>query len=116
VAPVIAAGPVAGGDLSNAVRELYFALNARFETQMTAVRTSVPQSADAICGPHRDNTIATGTLQETTSHRRTQVTFNLLVYTCFGVELAHATGKGGSIKSAVDSAVTAYATAHPDNS
>jgi hypothetical protein len=117
VAPVTASGKVVAGDLNNAVRELYFALNARFNTQMTPVTSSVVQSADAICGSNRDNTIATGTLAETPQgHGKMQVVFNLAVYTCFGATLATAVGKGSSIKSAVDAAVSAYATAHPQNS
>lgn len=117
VAPVSASGPVASGDLANAVNELYFALNGRFNTQMTAITSNVAQSTDTICGSNRDNTIATGTLQETAAHRgKPQMTFTLIVYTCFGATLGQTVGKGISIKSAVDSAVAAYATAHPDNS
>ncbi len=117
VAPVSASGAVAPVDLVNALHELYFALNARFNTRMTAITSSVEQSADDICGANRDNTIATGTLQESpASHGKMQATFNLSVYTCFGAMLGHAVGKGPSIKIAVDSAVAAYATAHPENS
>jgi TolB-like protein len=117
VAPVSASGVVAPADLANALRELYFALNARFNAQMTAITSNAAQSADQICGPNRDNTIATGTLQESPAHHgKRQVTFDLSVYTCFGAILGRASGKGSSIKSAVDSAVAAYATAHPENS
>jgi TolB-like protein len=116
VAPVIASGPVARTDLSTALRELYFALNTRFKTQMTTIATSVAQSADQICGANRDNTIAAGTLQESAARHRPQMTFNLTVYTCFGAVLEHQVGKGSTVKSAVDAAVNAYAQAHPDNS
>ena len=117
VAPVTASGSVTPGDLTNALHELYFALNGRFNARMTAVASNASQSADAICGPTRDNTIATGTLQETVpQHGKAQVTFELFVLTCFGATLGHDVGKGSSIKSAVDAAVTAYANAHPDNS
>ncbi len=117
VAPVTAAGAVMPADLTNALHELYFALNSRFDARMTAVTSNVAQSADAICGPTRDNTIATGTLQESVpKHGKTQVTFELSVYTCFGATLGREVGKGTSIKSAVDAAVAAYANAHPDNS
>jgi hypothetical protein len=117
VAPVTASGSVTPTDLTNALHELYFALNDRFNARMTAVGSNVAQSADAICGATRDNTIATGTLQETAPHHgKPQVTFELLVYTCFGVRLEREVGKGTSIKTAVDAAVTAYASAHPDNS
>jgi hypothetical protein len=115
VAPIAAAGPVAPADLSNALHELYFALNGHFNAQLSTVTSNVAQSTDAICGSNRDNTIATGTLQESGTHGK-QITFNLIVYTCFGATLEREVGKGSSIKSAVDSAVSAYATAHPENS
>jgi hypothetical protein len=116
VAPVTASGVVASGDLAGAVRELYFSVNSRFNAQMTSITSSVPQSADTICGASRDNTIATGTLAETPVHRGRSITFTLLVYTCFGAVLDREIGKGPTIKSAVDAAVAAYAKAHPDNS
>ena len=122
VAPVTArsaapAGSVAQTDLSSALRELYFALNTRYTAQLTAIATSVDKSADTICGPNRNNTIATGTLGPAARHHgKAAVTFELYVYTCFGAVLAHQTATGASIKAAVDAAVAAYATAHPDNS
>ncbi len=117
IAPVTAAGSVATPDLTNAAHELYFALNGRFNTRLTAITSEVAQSTDTICGPNRDNTIATGTLQESTPHHgKAQITFQLSVYTCFGAILEREVGKGTSIKSAVDAAVTAYVNAHPDNS
>ncbi len=117
VAPVTAAGSVTAADLTNAVHELYFALNGRFNTRMTAITSNVAESTDEICGPNRDNTIATGTLQESAPHHgKAQITFQLNVYTCFGATLGREVGKGSSIKSAVDEAVTSYASAHPDNS
>ncbi len=117
VAPVTAAGYVGASDLTNALHELYFALNGRFNTRMTAITSNVAQSTDEICGPNRDNTIATGTLQESAAHHgKAQVTFQLTVYTCFGATLGREVGKGSSIKSAVDAAVTSYVNAHPDNS
>jgi hypothetical protein len=116
VAPITPSGAIAPADLTSAVHELYFAMNVHFNTQMTAVTTSAAQSTDAICGANRDNTIATGTLQESPAHHGKAITFELLIYTCFGATLEREVGKGSSIKAAVDSAVTAYATAHPDNS
>jgi hypothetical protein len=117
VAPVTASGAVASADLTNAGQELYFSLNRRFTTQTTGITSEVAQSADAICGSNRNNTIATGTLQEVAAHHgKPEVTFSLLVYTCFGATLEREVGKASSIKGAVDEAVAAYATAHPDNS
>jgi TolB-like protein len=118
VAPVSASGAIASADLTSAMRELYFAFNRHFNTEMTSLTTSdVAHSADQICGANRDNTVASGTLQEAaTHHGRQDVTFNLAVYTCFGATLDREVGKGSSVKSAVDAAVAAYAEAHPDNS
>jgi hypothetical protein len=115
IAPVTASGSVAPAELTNALRELYLALNRRFVTQMTSVTSPPEQSADAICGPDRDNTIASGTLTETPGKHMT-ATFVLLVYTCFGARLEREVGKGASLKTAVDAAVAAYAAAHPENS
>ncbi|HEX3671374.1 MAG TPA: hypothetical protein VHT92_06675 [Candidatus Cybelea sp.] len=115
VAPVTATGAVATGDLTSAGHELFFALNGHFNVQMTSVQSSGAESADAICGSNRDNTIATGTLQEPPAHKGKSYAFDLYVYTCFGATLDHQTGKGSSIKAAVDAAVAAYALAHPDN-
>lgn len=116
VAPVTATGAIGSADLTNAGRELYFAMNGHFKTEFTAVSSNAQQSADTICGANRDNTVATGTLAESSAHRKTEYQFDLFVYTCFGAPLGHHTGKASSIKSAVDTAVSAYATAHPDNS
>lgn len=116
VAPVSASGAIGSTDLTSAGRELYFAMNVHFKTQLTSVTGNAQQSADAICGANRDNTIATGTLTENSANRKTEYQFDLFVYTCFGATLGHHTGKASSIKSAIQTAVLAYATAHPDNS
>ncbi|MGB8909664.1 MAG: hypothetical protein WCC84_13045 [Candidatus Cybelea sp.] len=117
IAPIGASTPVAPADLTNASHELYFALNSRFNAQMTSVTSNVSQSSDAICGSNRDNTIASGTLTtKAAQHGKPQITFILEVYTCFGALLEREVGNGTSIKNAVDAAVAAYANAHPDNS
>jgi hypothetical protein len=116
VAPVSASGDVAASDVANATNELYFAANRHFNAQMTSVRSSVAQTADAICGASRDNTIATGTLVERSVKHGRETLFTLQIYTCFGAVLATETGKGSSVKSAVDAAIAAYVADHPDNS
>jgi hypothetical protein len=117
VAPLTASGYIAAADLASALHELYFALNTRFNAQMSGVTTAnVAQATDVICGSNRDNTIATGALHETREHNKPQISFDLVVYTCFGAVLGQAAGKGATIKSAVDSAVSLYASDHPDNS
>ncbi|MBV8153667.1 MAG: hypothetical protein JOY98_04560 [Candidatus Eremiobacteraeota bacterium] len=117
VAPVAAgAGTVPPADLTNASNELYFALARRYNASMTAVKSNVAQSADSICGTKRNNTVATGTIAENVPKHGREVTFTLQVYTCFGVLLDSANGKGTNIKTAIDAAVATYAGAHPDNS
>jgi hypothetical protein len=46
---------------------------------------------------------------------RTQWTFNLDVYTCWGAKLAEHSATANSVNDAVSSAVAAYAQAHPQN-
>jgi len=114
VAPVAATGSVVAADLTNATHELYFAMGRHYTAQMTAITTDPSRSSDEICGSDRNNTIATGALQEN-GHGRSAFSFELRIYTCFGAMLDHQTATGSSIKNAVDSAVNAYATAHPQN-
>ena len=52
----------------------------------------------------------------TRQRSKPQITFDLVVYTCFGAVLGRAAGKGATIKSAVEAAVSSYASDHPDNS
>jgi hypothetical protein len=107
------------GDVTNATSYLYTALNHFYNTQMTGVTENIPQSADGICGTSRNNTIATGSLAEKPGpgkHAKPQVAFTLSVYTCFGAQLDQQIGTGDSIDKAINTAVAAYVTAHPDNS
>ncbi|HEY5425645.1 MAG TPA: hypothetical protein VIJ77_03760 [Candidatus Tumulicola sp.] len=116
VAPVTASGSAPSSDVHNATNELFFAMQRHYAVALTGVTTSVAQSASAICGEKRNNTIASGTLAETApAHGRPEVTFTLSIYTCFGAVLERAVGKGDSFKHAIDAAVTTYAGAHPNN-
>lgn len=116
VAPVTAGGTAPPSDLTNSTNELYFALQRHYNVQMTGATANVSASADAICGSKRNNAIASGTLAETVPrHGRPEVVFTLSVYTCFGAVLGRTVGKADSFKRAVEAAVTAYATAHPQN-
>ncbi len=117
VAPVTASGALAAADLTNATNELFFSMQRHYTVQMTAATGDVAQIANSICGPNRNNTIATGTLSETVPHHgRPEVVFTLSVYTCFGALLDRAPGKADTFKHAVDAAVAAYSAAHPNNS
>jgi len=90
-------------------------MNRKFNAAVTTVKGDVAKSADTICGPRRDNTVAGGTIGHDPKNAR-DLNFTLQVYTCFGVLLDTRTAKGPTIKAAVDAAVGAYALAHPDNS
>ncbi|HEX4014317.1 MAG TPA: hypothetical protein VHX17_10590 [Candidatus Cybelea sp.] len=117
VAPVIAGTSFSSSDVAGATNELYYALGHFYNAQMTTVASAPAQSAETICGANRDNTIAAGTLQANPgAHHKLQYTLDLTIYTCFGAPLDHQVGKGGSYKAAVDAAVAAYATTHPENS
>lgn len=113
-------GSVPQNNLSSATSALYSALNGFYNARMTnASGMDLSKQADGICGTDRNNTIATGTLSaKSTRHGlgvRTEWTFNLDVYTCWGAKLAEHTATAGSLKDAVSSAVAAYAKAHPEN-
>lgn len=113
-------GSVPENNLNSATSELYYALNGYYNTHMTnATGLNMSKAADGICGTNRNNTIATGTLSATTTRHglssRTDWTFNLAVYTCWGAKLAEQSATAGSLKDAVGGAVTAYAQAHPEN-
>jgi TolB-like protein/uncharacterized protein (DUF697 family) len=111
IAPVTAGGAVIAADLTTATHALYYAANRYFNVQLTSATTDPAKTADAICGANRNNTIAAGALTE----RGHQVTFVLNVYTCFGAQLDSQTEKAGTVKAAVDAAVSAYVKGHPDN-
>lgn len=114
-------GSVPQSNLSSATSELYSALNGFYNARMTnASGLDLTKQADGICGTDRNNTIATGTLSaKSTRHglgSRTEWTFDLDIYTCWGAKLATQSATAGSLKDAVASAVAAYAQAHPQNS
>lgn len=114
-------GSVPQTNLTSATSALYAALNGYYNTRLTnAPGDNLVRQADSICGSDRNNTIATGTLSaKTTRHglgSRTEWTFDLNVYTCWGAKLATQSATAGSLKDAVAGAVSAYAQAHPQNS
>jgi hypothetical protein len=113
-------GSVPAGNLSSATSYLYQALNHYYNARMTGANgLNLAVQADGICGTNRNNTIATGTLSAKSVHHtlgnRTQWTFNLDVYTCWGAKLAEHSATANSVNDAVSSAVAAYAQAHPQN-
>lgn len=113
-------GSVPASNLSAATSVLYSELNERYKVHMTnSSGLNLSREADALCGTNRNNTVATGTLSAATTRHglgsRTQWTFNLAVYTCWGAKLAEETATGGSLNEAVSNAVLAYAKDHPEN-
>lgn len=113
-------GTLPGSRLTQATDDLYAALNQRFNAKMTAAsNANVSKEANAICGVHRDNTIATGTVTTKSVRHgifsRTQYEVGLTVYTCFGPKLSESAGSGTSLRGAVSAAVNAYAEQHPNN-
>jgi len=117
VAPVTASGALPAPDAGSATNELYFAMQHFYNVTLTNTTQSVKKAADSICGTKRDNTIATGILEQIQEkHKKAQYQYTLQIYACFGDLLDSETGKGDTIKAAVDAAVAAYVKAHPDNS
>lgn len=113
-------GHLPASDLNLATTELYNALAAHYNSKLTnASGANLAQNATAICGSDRDNAIATGTASATSERHglftHTQYQFALDVYACFGAELGHSNGTGGSMAAAIKSAVDAYAKTHPNN-
>lgn len=113
-------GSVPANNLSSATSALYAAMNDYYHVHMTnATGLNLSTQADGICGSNRNNTIATGTLSAKSIRHglghRTEWTFDLDIYTCWGAKLSEHTATAGSLQDAVSSAVAAYAKAHPEN-
>lgn len=113
-------GSVPAGNLSSATSELYSALNTYYNARMTnSPGLNLTKTADSLCGSNRNNTIATGMLSAKSERHgfgtRTNWTFTLDVYTCWGAKLATQSATAGSLKDAVTDAVTSYAKAYPEN-
>ena len=117
---VRASGSVPSENLTQATHVLYDAMNAHFVAHMASVApANVAGAADTICGTSRDNTVASGSLSAKILRHgitsRTQWTFTLDVYTCFGAKLTENAGEADSLDGAVKAAVEAYASSHPQN-
>jgi TolB-like protein len=108
------------GALTTATQYLRDALDRHYLTQLaTADTDSIAKTSNAICGSKRDATIDGGTLVQTHGsgfRGKTETTFTLKIFTCFGAVLYSADAKADSIKNAINAAVEAYAAAHPQNS
>ena len=104
-----------------ATQTLRGSLDRYFKTATSTNEAStVAKSADVVCGSSRNNTIAAGTLATDREgghySAHTVNIFTLSVYTCFGAQLFTTTARDANLSKAIDAAVTAYATDHPDNS
>lgn len=106
--------------LAEATALLRPTLDRYFKTGVATSAVDGGKNASAICGTHRDATIATGSLKQERVGRfrsHTESTFTLIVYTCFGATLyTGEPAKADSVKGAVNAAVDAYAKDHPGNS
>jgi hypothetical protein len=113
-------GRLPANDLNKATSELYAALNTHYNVHMSnAPGQNLKTEADGICGRDRNNTIATGTASAVSTRHglgsRTEWTFVLSVYTCWGAKLTEHTAKAGSLSSAVTQAVAEFTQASPQN-
>jgi hypothetical protein len=113
-------GRLPQNDLNKATGELFAALNTHYTVHMSnAPAQNLKSEADGICGTDRNNTIAVGTASaESTRHglgSRTEWTFVLSIYTCWGAKLAEHTAKAGSLPNAVSQAVAEFTQANPQN-
>lgn len=110
---------VPSGELEHATSLLNHDLAAHFSLRYGGnAPANLGASADAICGAERDNTIATGLLAQKRVgglRPRTQTTFTLQVWTCFGDVLYQTTETNFDVAKAVSDAVSDYITAHPNN-
>lgn len=114
-------GPLTGAELTAGTAALRGALDGTFKVRDAIVTGSdLTKDADKICGNNRDNTVASGAASTSSVKsgffRKTRYAFDLRVYTCFGSVLAQTSGSGPSLAAAIQSAVNAYAAAHPQNS
>jgi hypothetical protein len=112
-------GSANAAQLDQATSALLSALSQRYVTRPANASGDAAKLADAICGTDRNNTVATGALSgKSVRHGlfgRTQYTFVLSVYTCFGAKLAETSADGDTVQNAVSSAVASYAADHPQN-
>ncbi len=113
-------GSVPANNLNAATSAMYYALDQHFHVKMSnAAGANLAKTADSICGRDRNNTIATGMLSAKSSRHllstRTEWTFKLEIYTCWGAKLAEQSATGSTLKDAVTSAVSDYAKSHPAN-
>ncbi|MEO9170270.1 MAG: hypothetical protein ABI282_10965 [Candidatus Baltobacteraceae bacterium] len=114
-------GSAPAGDATAGTSDLLASMNARFNAHLSPLTPpNVAKSTDALCGTKRDNTIASGTLdlhQEGGGFGSHNVyDFTLNVYTCFGAPIFTVKQSDRNLAKAVESAVTAYAKDHGDNS
>ncbi len=109
-----------GGMLTSATNLLQAELAEDFSvTLVGGIPPNVQTAASSICGTHRDATVVSGIVTQTTTgnffSRTTSNAFRLNVYTCFGARLYTNKESAGSLQAAIEKAVDGYALAHPKN-
>jgi hypothetical protein len=113
-------GNVPANILSVATDDLYRTLFVHYNATMSNVTSNdLTKSADSVCGPQRNNTIASGVL--TVSHvggfrPHDTYTYTLNVYACFGALLYTDTESNDNFANAIKAAVEKYNSDRPDNS
>jgi hypothetical protein len=112
-------GNASAQDLSVGTDDLYRAMNVYYTTRLVqTASTDVSSQANALCGPQRDNTVASGTLNVQHvggMHPHDVYTFTLTIYACFGVTLYSESKTDPNRTKVIQEAVKAYAEAHPEN-
>lgn len=105
--------------LTAATQHLHAQLARSFNTRLGDLESgTVSAKANAVCGNDRDATIIGGSIDRTPGrmfHKESDV-FKMRVYTCFGAVLDDEQGDSSSVSGAIDDAIKAYVTAHPENS
>jgi hypothetical protein len=113
------AGDLTGSELTAGTRTLLASLDTYYNATMSGVAGNAAANANGICGTQRDNTVASGSVKTASVKsgffHKTQYTFTLDVYTCFGAPLSQASGTADSLAGAIQTAVQSYATSHPNN-
>ncbi len=112
-------GNLEASQLTAATQHLHAQLDRNFKTRLGDLESgTVGTKANAVCGNDRDATIIGGSIERTPGHmfQKESDVFKMRVYTCFGAVLYDEQGKGSSVSNAIDAAVQAYASAHPNNS
>jgi TolB-like protein len=117
IAMRVSGSGIPGDVLTSATQTMVRSLSRAYRVRNSDLAvTDVASSTNAICGSHRDATIAAGSLAQTHDRGRTVSTFSLDIYACFGASIFHVDKTADSLQDAINAAAAAYASAHASNS